>query len=238
MTTHWTTLDADLGLYSTTYRFKGNRIHTLAVRLGGGTLLVAGPGTEVPAASWAELDGLGEVAAVVSAGPFHHLGMPAWKARYPGARLFAGAVGCKRITAQHKGVDLGLEELAALQPLLPDHVHVGEVAGMRQPDLHLVVEDGRGGSTWFSNEVLTNEPDWPAATPIKLLFKLTGTGTGLTVNHFTRLAFGGARRPIGDFFRAELAARPATRLVPSHGDIVEGADLPERLRAVFDAGLS
>jgi hypothetical protein len=238
MTTHWKTLDADLGLYTTSYAFNGGAINTLVVALGGGKLLVAGPGTDVSDAAYAELDALGEVSAVVSAGPFHHLGMPGWKLRYPGARLFAGPVGCARITKQHKGVDLGLETLDALKALLPDHVDAVDVAGMRQPDLHLVVRDGKGGSTWFSNEVLTNEPEMPKALPVKLLFQLTGTGTGLIVNNFTRLAFGGAKKPIGDFFRAQLAASPATRLVPSHGQIAEGADLPGRLQAIFDQNLA
>jgi hypothetical protein len=130
MTTHWQTLDADVGIYCTDYAFKNNTIKTLVVRLADGKLLVAGPGTQVTEESFAELDQLGEVAALVTPGPFHHLGFPEWKARYPGARLFAGAKGCARIPKQHKSVDLGLEELSALQSMLPDHVDVGEISPM------------------------------------------------------------------------------------------------------------
>lgn len=233
MTAHWTTLDAELGLYCADYAFSKTTIKTLVVRLSDGKLLVAGPGIAVSAEAFAELDSLGEVAAIVTPGPYHHLGFPEWKARYPGARLFAGAEGCKRIPGQHKGVELGLEELSALQPLLPDHVSVDEVSCMKKPDLHLVVRDGSGGSTWFSNEVLTNEPAWPSALPLKLVFQLSGSHPGLNINGFTRMFFGGAKKPIRAFYDAELDKTNPTRLVPSHGAVLEAADLTEQLRAVF-----
>lgn len=233
MSTHWTTLDEELGLYQTRYAFGSLSINTLAVRIGEGQLAVFGPGTKMEEASWAELDGHGEVVAVVSPGPFHHMGFPEWKARYPGARFFAGEKGCARISKQHKKVDLGLEELGALRAMLPDHVVVKEVAGMRIPDLHLVVRDEQGGATWFSNELLQNVSEPPANALIRMGFALTGTRTGLTVNNFTRLFFGSAKGPIGDFFQAELAEHGATRLVPSHGEILEGEDTAEHLGRVF-----
>ena len=237
MSAHWQVIDEDIGLYRGDYAFGPNKINTLVVRLGDGKLLVAGPGTKVMEEAWAELDALGEVAALLSPGPFHHMGFPDWKARYPGARCFAGEKACARITKQHKGVDLGMETLDALAAILPDHVVAKDVAGMRQPDLHLVVRDGSGGATWFSNELLMNEPNPPGPLPFRMLYAVTGTRVGLTINNFTRMAFGGSKAPIGAFFKGELAEHGATRLVPSHGVMLEAEDLGDRLAQVFSETL-
>lgn len=237
MSTHWQSLDPELGLWRSSYAFGSQRINSLAVRLGEGRIAVFGPGTKVSEESWAELDEHGEVVAIVSPGPFHHMGFPEWKARYPGVRSFAGEKGCARITKQHKGVELGLETLEALGALLPDHVVAKDVAGMRMPDLHLVVRDGSGGATWFSNELIQNESEPPDNALVRMGFAVTGTRTGLTVNNFTRLFFGGSKGPIGDFYKAELAEHGASRLVPSHGEILEGEQTAERLGEVFSRDL-
>lgn len=236
MSKFWSTLDADTGLYSGEYAFGSQSVNTLVVRLPERRLLVLGPGI-MDDAAYDELEALGEVVAAVSAGPFHHLGFPKWKKRFPKVRLFAGDKGCARIPNQHKGVDLGLENLAALQPLLPEHVNVGEVDGMRMPDLHAVIHDERGGATWFSNELLQNVPKMPDSFGIKMAFMLTGSKIGLGVNNFTRVAFGGSKGPIRSFFDRELESHGATRLVPSHGTTIESADLKEQLKEAFDRTL-
>lgn len=233
MSTYWQTLDEETGLWTAPYGFNNLRINTLVVRLDDARLLVAGPGTNLSDEAFAELDALGEVAALVSPGPFHHMGFPAWKARYPGVRAFAGEKACARITKQHKGVELGMETLDALAAILPDHIVAKDVAGMRQPDLHLVVRDGSGGATWFSNELLQNAPEYPDLLPLKLAYKLTGTPPGLTVNNLFRMIMGGGKGPIGAFFKGELAQHGATCLVPSHGDVLVAEDLGDRLAQVF-----
>jgi hypothetical protein len=73
--------------------------------------------------------------------------------------------------------------------------------------------------------------------PFRLLFKLSGSDPGLNINGFTRMVFGGSKKPIGDFLRAELDKSKPTRLVPSHGDVLEAEDLGERLRELFDRKL-
>ncbi len=230
---HWKTIDEDAGLWLATYPFNKTKINTVAVRIQDGGLMILSPGLEVSDASFAELDAIGPVTALVSPGPFHHLGLPGWKARYPDARLFATTGGLARIPGQHKGLDLGLESIDALQALLPDSVYAVEMPDQKHNDLFVAVTHA-GQTTWFTNEVLANMAELPPNPLFALLFKWTKSAPGLRVNTFVMKLIGAKKPATKAFFDDQLAARAPSRLLPCHGDVVDDANLPALLRAEFD----
>ena len=237
MSSHWETVDATVGIHIARYHFNKNPINTIVIALSEGGLLVIGPSIDTSEAAFAELDGLGRVVAIASPGPFHHLGMPAWQARYPEAKLYASPSGVDRIPKQHKGAGLKLHLTSELQSLLPDHVLVCDAPAMKHADLHVVIKGAEGENTWISNEVLCNSPELPASPVFAFLFKITGSGPGLAVNSLACKLIGAKKKPLGEFFRAQLDEHPPTRLIPSHGDVLEGSDVAARLRALIDAKL-
>ncbi len=230
---YWKSVDGQVGLWVAAYPFNGISINTVAVRIRDGKLMILSPGLEVADASFEELDGLGDVGAIVSPGPFHHLGMPPWKKRYPESRLFATRSGLTRIPKQHKGINLGLESIDALQSLLPRHVTAVEMPGQKHADLFVVVTSD-DNTTWFSNEVIGNQPSLPPNPILRFLFKLTRSGPGLRVNSLALKLIGGKKPAAAAFFAEQMKAHPPTRLLPCHGDILEGPDTAAKLQAEFD----
>lgn len=230
---HWETIDADAGIWRAEYPFNKIMINTVAVRIRDGGLMILSPGKTLPEGSFEELDAIGPVTAIVSPGPFHHLGMPAWRARYPDARMFATASGVARIPGQHKGVDLGLEGIDALQSLLPDSVLAVEMPEQKHQDLFVVIK-GEGSTTWYSNEVVGNQPELPPNFVLRTLFKWTGSGPGLRVNSMALKLIGGKKPAAKAFFAEQMKAHPPTRFLPCHGDLIEGPDTAGLLQAEFD----
>lgn len=144
---HWTAVDEAAGIHTTPYTANDNPITCSAVRIQGGRFLILSPAIDPPSALFDELDALGGPGAIVSSGPFHHLGMPAWRARYPDVPQFATTSGLDRIPKQHKGVDLGLQGIEALQPLLSQNVVVKETPGMKHADAFVTVTSPDGTVT-------------------------------------------------------------------------------------------
>ena len=237
MTKHWQLVDESAGIHRADYAFGSGRINMASIALGDGRLLVFGAGIDVSDEAFAELDGLGTVAAVIAPGPFHHLGLPDWRARYPDATFVASAGGLARIPKQHKGIDLELRGVDALAGMLPESVRVCDVDGMKQADVHVSVRSADGGETWFTNELISNQPELPKQFAFRTAFKLFGVGTGLELNGLTMLLTGSKKGPVGSFYRRELDAHPPTKLLPSHGVLLEAADLAGRLREILDRKL-
>ena len=219
------------GIWVRVYTFNGNPQHSSAIALGGGGLMVLSPGTDLNEADFAELDALGSVKALVSPGAYHNMGLPAWSKRYPAAGVYGPAAAAKHIAKAHPSLP-PVHSLDALKPLLPAEVEVFEVDGCAQPDAHVVVRRS-DGTTWFTNEIITNWAAWPSSLAFKLVFKLTGASLGLDVSTMALLFIRGKKPAVKAYFEGKLASHPPTRLVPCHGDVLFDPNLKTRLAEVI-----
>lgn len=219
------------GIRVRVYQFNDNPLHTSVVSLADGGLLVLSASTDVSDGDFAELDALGKVRALVAPGAFHNMGLPAWSARYPDAGIYGPAAAAKHIAKVHPKL-APLQDLRALAAILPPDVEAFEVDGCGHPDVLLVVRRG-DGTTWFTNEIITNWASWPSAFMFKLLFRLTGSGPGLNVNTMALMFIKGKKPLVKAFHEAKLASHPPTRLVPCHGEVLEDANLKQRLVEVL-----
>ena len=212
-------------------------INCFAFSIRDGGLMVVSPAMNPTTALFDELDALGEVRAIVSPGAFHHLGMPAWKERYPSVPLHATSSGISHIAKQHKGIDLGLQGIEALGPLLPENIHLAETPGAKHPDLVAFIEGQDGKWTWFTNEILGNSPSLPGNFLVRTVFKLTKSAPGLRVITPALWLIGGKKPSVKAFLTDQLASRPPSRLIPCHGDVLAADDLAARIGAEFDRAL-
>jgi hypothetical protein len=219
------------GIWVRVYSFHDNPMLSSAIALAGGGLLVLSPGTDLRDADFAELDALGTVKALVAPGAFHNMGLPAWSARYPSAGLYGPTAAAKHIAKVHPGL-APLQDLKALSAILSPDVEVFEVDGCGQPDA-LVVVRRADGTTWFTNEIITNWPSWPSKLVFRLLFKLTGAGLGLDVSKMALMFIKGKKPAVKAFFEGKLASHPPTQLVPCHGEVLQDPALPQRLGEVL-----
>lgn len=222
--------EAGPGVWIRVYQFKGNPINTAVVNMGDGTLMAISPGVDVPEADFEELDAIGPVKALVSPGAFHHLGLPSWSARYPDADLFGPAGAVEHIAKQHPNLK-PLSDLDALRSRLSDEFIVDNVDGCKFPDLFLSLQ--RGGSvTWFANELVSNNEDYPPGV-LKWAFKLTGNHPGLNVNTLAGMLIRAKKPKVRAYFERQLDLKAPTRLVPTHGSVIEDPNLGSRLSEVI-----
>ena len=221
------------GQWVRTYDFRGNPLHSVAMDMGSGGLLVVSPGTGVPDADFDELDKFGTVKALVSPGAFHHLGFPEWVKRYPDAGLYGPGSAIGHVAKQQPTLK-ALQGLDALRPLLSDEFEVGEVAGCKHPDLFLSLRRG-GAVSWVTNEILTNAKDYPGNFLFKLVFQLTGNHPGLLANTLTAMLIGAKKPEVRGYYESKVDALPPTRLLPIHGEVLDDPALGESLKKVLAA---
>lgn len=173
----------------------------------------------------AAIDALGPVRAIVVPSGFHRLDAPAYKARYPEARVVAMPASQARV-GKVVAVD-------GDYGLLPSDASFGfePLAGL-PAEAVFVHRGANGGETLVFNDAFMNLPQrlpgWRG-----LVVKLIGSTGGPKVTRTARLALVKDRRAYADHLR-RLAARPGlARIVPGHGDVVH-ADAAAALRRAAD----
>lgn len=223
------------GIWARGYELNGNPLITSAVALGEGELMIVNPATEMGDADFVATDELGTVTAIVSPGAYHNMGLPSWSARYPDAGLYGPGPAAAHIAKVHPKL-APLKDLEALSEQLPEGVTAEDWGGMGQPDAMIIVRRD-DGTTWFTNEVITNWKGWPKSFMFKLIFKLTGSGPGLNINTMSLMFTKGKKPAVKAYILETLDAAPLTRLVPCHGDVLEDPDLATKLREVVERRL-
>jgi hypothetical protein len=176
----------------------------------------------------AAIRGFGKPAALIVPNNFHRLDIHAFRERL-GLKLYCGA-GAEKKVAQVAPVDGRIEELAAADA--DATVRVTIVDGTRSGEAAMTVRSGARASVVFCDAFM-NLP-----RPLGMLTRIMRTAGGPKCPPLFRLAMVKDRRAVrGSLER--LAETPGlVRLVPSHGDVVEGADAAATLRRVAARDLS
>lgn len=163
-------------------------------------------------ATMAAIDQLGPITTIVVPSGFHRMDAPAYKHRYPAARVVA-------MPASHAraGKAVALDGDFSLLPSDPAFTFE-PLAGL--PAEAVFIHRGAdGGETLVFNDAFMNLPDripgWKG-----LLVKLIGSTGGPKVTRTARFALVKDKRAFADHLR-RLAARPAlARIVPGHGAVI------------------
>ena len=220
----WTVLDRETGVLTRSYDFRRNAQSSCFVaRMGNGQLVVVSPPTGLDEAAYAELSAFGDVGAIVANNGFHHLGQPAWRARFPNARAFAPAAAIGRIKKQNPAAG-ELEPLEGLTSLLGSDVGIREVPNTRMGESWVWART-RAGHAWYVSDVLANMPTLPPKQPVRALFWATRSAPGYRPFNLALLAICKDRRGALGLLRDDLKARPASAVVPAHGDLLLAGDV-------------
>lgn len=224
----WQPLTQDGGVLTLKYSFGPGTANCVAMRLHDGAWLVISPSMKSPPAVLDELAAKGPVRALLAPNGFHHLGQPAWRARFPEAVSYA-PTGALRL--RKKAADVPFRPLEELSQILPPSVAIFEADGMKAPDL-MVRWRGGPDTVWFSGDILSNTvaEDIPAVG--RFIFGLLGGGPGYRVNRLPTFMYVKDRPAwIASVLKAFEAA-PPTVVIPAHGDPVRD-DAMGRSRAVL-----
>lgn len=164
----------------------------------------------------AEIDRLGPVHTIIVPSGYHRLDAPAYKARYPEARVVAMPASQARA-----GAKVAIDGDYGLLPA--DPAFTSEPLAGLPAEAVFLHRGADGGETLVFNDGFMNLPDripgWRG-----FLVKAIGSTGGPKVTRTARFALVKDRRAYADHLR-RLAARPAlARIVPGHGAVIrEGA---------------
>ncbi|TNE87958.1 MAG: hypothetical protein EP330_16850 [Deltaproteobacteria bacterium] len=216
----WTPLRDDL--WTCTYKVPGLPCRSWALRLADGRFLIGSPGE-----SLAEDFDLGEVAVLLAPNNFHHMGLHAWRARFPEAVAVAGRDALPRLAKQgHEG----LVSVGEISELLPGHAAIHELPDTRSGEVWLVHRSDEG-AVWVVCDAFFNMPA-PRRAAWKAFMWVNRSGPGLAISQLQK--WGGLKQRAGfaAWVRERLAEDPPSALVPLHGAIETGDDLARRLDAL------
>ena len=219
----WTIIDAEAGVLSLTYGFSGEgQANCFTARLADGKLMIISPPSRISGAALDELRPHGDVGAIVANNGYHHLGISAWRERFPEARCFAAEGAAKRIAKNSK--DAGkLEPLSALQPLLSSDVAVIEAPSSKAGETWAWAKIN-GGYAWYASDILANM-ELPKSFVVRTLFKLSKSAPGYRVfNLAVKLILKDKKASLGAML-SDIQGHPPTVMVPAHGGIVESPTL-------------
>lgn len=241
----WTVLDEAAGVLTYRYVFApdGSTANAFTLRLADGQLALlsppaavnAGPDAPVDAGVCDDLERFGGVGALVANNGLHHLGQAAWKARCPAARAFAPAAAMSRI--RKKNPEAGsFEPLEALQALIAEDVSIHEVVPSKCGELWAWAKTA-DGYLWFASDLLANFPELPDHPIMKHVFKWTRNAPGLRLFTLAMLLTVKKKQSLLRRLRDDLRAHPPQLIVPGHGDLLQGDDLPQRVEALLSAAI-
>ena len=211
----WVNLTSDGRARAMKYSFGFGTANTLAVQGDDGRWTVISPCVGGPAEALDALAEEGEVAALVAPNAFHHLGQPAWRARFPNAVSYAHEGALERLGSKAKGVPFRpISELA-----VPSGIKFWKPEGMKAPDLLARFAVGTD-TVWFGGDLISNTLAEETALPVRIIFSLLGGGAGYRFNPVPSMVYLKDKAAWKASVRAEVEAAPPTLLLPAHGEPV------------------
>ena len=176
------------------------------------------------------LDALGRVSVLIAPNHFHHLALPAFRARYPQARVLAASGAIPRLRAKGHA---GLEPIE--DATLPPGLRACVAEGTRTGETFLVCDDG------IERSLLVCDAFFHVNTPVRGLvgafLHATQTTPGLKMGRtfkYMALADAAAYRR---WATETLRGVSPQRVLFSHGEPLVGTDVVPRLLAAIDERL-
>ncbi len=202
-----------------------------AIALPSGGLLVHSP-TRVDGATHPGLDALGRPELLLAPNHFHHMGLPAYRAKYPDAVAVASGGARPRLERQgHRG----LGALGEVRERLPRGARLLECEGVKTGEVFVSLDAG-GRRVWIVCDALFHVQR-PLTGFMGFALRRLKTSPGLCVGQtFLWLALRD-RRVFLEWIRAKLADERPETLLFSHGEPYEVGDGSE-LSALLERRLS
>lgn len=224
----WEVFDPDRRVLGA--RYGDGRVRMLAFGLRDGGLAVVSPGARMSDAHFDALTAWGEPRFLVAPNSYHNLGLRSWHKRFPDARVVAHERALPRL--RKKVPELDLQGLDALVAALPDGVRLMCPPQAKQGEVWLSLITGQG-TAWFVTDGILNEDHLPPGA-LGLVMRVLGFRTGLITNPFFKRIFLSDKAAHKAWVRDELTRDPPRVFIPCHGEVLRGADVADKLRAVTE----
>lgn len=224
----WEVYDEQVPFAGATYG--PQRVRMAVIGLGGGGLLVVTPGTKVSDARFEQLSRWGTPRFLLAPNHFHNAGLAEWKARFPNASIVAHPRAHARLRKKLPG--LAIEDLAPLEAALPEGMRLFSPPTAKQGETWVSVKT-KDGAAWFVTDGIVNLERLPGGLS-GVVIRVAGFRPKLMVNPFFKRLFLKDKPAFKAWVRTELDRERPGLFVPSHGAVLRGPDVSDRLRAVID----
>jgi hypothetical protein len=212
------------------YSFGPGYANAVAVPCDGGVAVISPP-CNPSDASFAPVEKLGKVRAIVAPNGFHLMGLSAWKARYPDATVFAPAQSIARV--EKKGGVSGVKPVGEAAKVLGPSLEVLDIPHYKTGEALIRFKHG-DRTAWYLTDIIMNMPVLPPKFPFKQLFSWTKSGPGLRPNGLAAMLMMKDKNGVYAWMRDQLGKAPPTDLLLSHGEHVVGVgDAAKRLSEIL-----
>ena len=225
----WKVFDATAAILTYEYSFGPGTSTALAVR-GSDGLVVISPPCRVDQGVFDDLAPFGAVRALVASNAFHHLGLPAWKARFPDAAVFAPAQAVARVE-KRTGLS-GIRPLADAASIAGPRLELVDMPHYKTGEVLARMTTDRG-AVWYVTDIILNLPVLPKNPLVKLMFGASGSGPGLKFNNIAPLFMVKDKKALRRWFADEFRKAPPDWLITAHGDVVDFTANPDAHHSLF-----
>jgi len=213
----WKVFDAKTPILTYEYSFGPGTSNALAAG-GKNGLVVVSPPRGVGEAVFDDLARYGAVRALVAPNAFHHLGLPAWKARFPDAAVFAPTQAIARVEKRTQLRDI--RALADAASIAGPNLELVDMPHYKTGEVLVRIRTERG-AVWYVTDIIMNFPVLPNHPIARIVFGLSGSGPGLKFNNVSPLFMVKDKKALRQWFADEFRKAPPRWLIPAHGDIVD-----------------
>ena len=196
----------------------------IALKLNDGSILVYSPVPSPEGDCLKQLAQFGTVKFLLAPNYFHNLGLRPFLEHFPGSQVVASRQAISRLK---KVTGVTAAPTAVIADKLPTGVSVIEPEGLKTGEIWLTA-NLKLGCAWILCDAFFNINKVPT-TPFGFSLRLGGTAPGLRVSRVFRL-IGIKDKSVYRKWLADRAGIDQPKLIiPSHGEILELADLSRRL---------
>lgn len=210
----------------------GVPLRAVAVALAGGELGLISPTPRMTGEAMEQFETLGRPTVALAPNHYHYLGIKSVRQRLPELPVVASETASPRL---HKKLGIELQPLDVMTGKLPEHVELIEPPGTKNGEVWLAVH-GPEGTAWIVTDAFFNLERHPPG-PMGLLCRAMKISAGLRIGSSWRWMALSHQAAYRQWLLDTLQAAPPATLIMSHGEIVRGDDLGERLVELVTSSL-
>jgi hypothetical protein len=186
-----------------------------AIRMAGQNLCVFSPVLGLGDEARLSLSAIGEVTHLLAPNHYHNSGLAEWAAAFPKARLCASLTAAPRLSKQ---TGLSFDDLTGIIRLLPNSHSILSPDGLKTGEIW-VRSQTEAQTAWFVVDALSGPK--AAAPPAR-------SGDPEVLKTFPTYGVGEMSKYSG-WFLNQLKIDQPQLVIPCHGGIVAGTNLPQKL---------
>lgn len=232
----WTIVDREAGVLSREYPFIDNgHANTFVARYADGKLAVVSPCTGLTDGLADDLARFGEVSVVVANNGFHHLGIPEWRARFPGASFHAPEKAAARIAKKNPAAG-SFESIAAADDKVGWKLTIRDAPATKVGESWCFLQTERG-TYWYVSDLMCNWDQFPGNFVLGKLWKWTKSGPGFSLFNMAMLGTAKDKKVMLAAFLEDLRAHPPSSITLAHGPAIDDPTTLARAEPMVAAAL-